>query len=85
VSSSLIEQLKSEREQIADVAAIYFLQPSAANIERIAQDCKKRLYRGFYINFISRIDRPLMEALAQELIQQGVPMAISQVSGMSSA
>ena len=29
---------------------------------------KKQLYRSFYINFVSRIERPLMEKFAQQLV-----------------
>lgn len=75
----VVGQLHSEREPITDVAAVYFVQPTQQNIERIALDCKNRLYRGFYINFISRIERPMLELLAQRMIEHHTVSAIKQV------
>ena len=40
--------LDSEREQIADVPAIYFVQPTAANVKRLGQDCARALYHSSF-------------------------------------
>ena len=36
--------LESDREQIADVPAVYFVRPTAANTSRIAADCASVTY-----------------------------------------
>lgn len=71
--------LHSEREPVPDAPAVYFVRPTEANINKIAEDCSKQLYRTAYVNFITRVERPLMEKLAQELVAtNSVPM-ISKV------
>ena len=59
--------LHTERETVQDAPAIYFVRPTEANIKRIVEDCAKQLYRNIYINFLTRIDRPMLEKLAQDL------------------
>ena len=44
--------LESEREQIPDVPAVYFVQPTARNVQKISQDLGKTLYE--VITFTSR-------------------------------
>jgi hypothetical protein len=60
--------IASEREAISDAPAVYFVRPTEENIDRISDDCAKRLYRSFYIHFASRIERPLLEKLARNLV-----------------
>lgn len=60
--------LHSEREAVADAPAVYFIKPTEANLKRVAEDCSKQLYRSVYLNFITRIDRNLLEKFAQDLV-----------------
>ena len=53
--------LHSDREAVPDAPAVYFVRPTETNLKRIAEDCAKNLYRSVYLNFITRIERPLLE------------------------
>ncbi|RHY30492.1 hypothetical protein DYB32_004277 [Aphanomyces invadans] len=57
--------LDSDREEIPDVPAIYFVQPTTANLQRIIQDCTKELYSSMHLNFVSPIPRDKLEAFAK--------------------
>eukprot|EP01041_Mallomonas_annulata_P003196 gene3196-6307_t len=71
--------INSDREAIPDAPAIYFIRPTEANIKRIAEDCAKNLYRYINLNFVTRIDRILMEKLSQELIATNSYSVISKI------
>ena len=43
--------LESEREQIPDVPAVYFVQPTARNVQRISHDLGKTLYESYHFHF----------------------------------
>jgi hypothetical protein len=49
--------LHSAREPIPDVPAIYFVQPTEDNIERICTDLKAGLYDSMHLNFSSELPR----------------------------
>ena len=67
--------INANREAVPDAPAVYFIRPTEANIRQIAEDCSKKLYRTIYLNFITRIDRPLLELLVKELVAvNGVSM-----------
>ena len=57
--------LHSEREAVPDAPAVYFVRPTEANLARIVDDCKKQLYRAVYLNFSTRVERPLLEVVMQ--------------------
>jgi hypothetical protein len=63
--------LKSEREPIPDVPAIYFCRPTKENLAVIAQDCAKGLYARAHLNFVTKLDRALMEDFAKLVVQTG--------------
>ena len=69
--------LDAEREAISDVPAIYFMQPTAANVKRLGDDCAKALYESYYINFTPAVPRPLLEELAAATLKSD---SVSQVS-----
>ncbi|RIB08620.1 snare binding protein Sly1 [Gigaspora rosea] len=71
--------LRSERHPIADVPAIYFVEPTSENIQRISEDLAKNLYESYYINFLTTIARPLLEELATATIPNNTSNLISQV------
>jgi hypothetical protein len=72
-------QLHSEREPIPDAPVVYFVRPTEANIKRIADDCGKQLYRIAYVNFISRVDRSMLELLARELISVNAMSSVARI------
>ena len=71
--------LNSEREQISDAPAVYFMKPTENNIKRLIEDCSKRLYRSFYVHFITKIDRTLLEFLAKQLVATNSVPLISKI------
>jgi len=56
--------ISSERESIPDVPAVYFVEPTRSNIETIASDCARRLYSRVHLNFVTKLDRSIMEEFA---------------------
>ncbi|GAA5937086.1 syntaxin-binding protein [Sporobolomyces koalae] len=72
-------QLHSERPALPDVPAIYFVSPSSANIQRIAQDLKKGLYASTYVNFTSALSRTLLEEFAETVAKDGTVEGVEQV------
>eukprot|EP00605_Chrysophyceae_sp_TOSAG23-4_P002225 GSChrysophyteH1.ASY1.ANO1.2468.1 assembled CDS len=71
--------LHSEREAVPDAPAVYFVRPTEANVKRIAEDCKKKLYRAVYLNFVTRIDKSLLESLAQSLVASNSVGSVVQI------
>jgi len=71
--------LNSEREPIPDVPAIYFCRPTKENLAIIAQDCAKGLYQRAHLNFVTKLDRALMEDFAKLVVQTGSLETIASV------
>lgn len=71
--------LHSDREAIPDAPAIYFVRPTIENVKRIAEDCSKQLYRSIYLHFLTRLERPIMEQLAHDLVASNSVSMISKV------
>ena len=71
--------LNSEREPIPDVPAIYFCRPTKENLAIIAQDCAKGLYGRAHLNFVTKLDRSLMEEFAKLVVQSGSLESIASV------
>ena len=71
--------LHAEREPIPDVPAVYFCRPTKENLAIIAQDCAKGLYARSYLNFVTKLDRSLMEEFAKLVVQSGSLETIASV------
>ncbi|GKV24187.1 hypothetical protein SLEP1_g33827 [Rubroshorea leprosula] len=56
--------IDKERKPVHDVPAVYFIQPTQSNIQRVIADASRSLYDSFHLNFSSSIPRPLLEDLA---------------------
>ncbi|KAJ3214255.1 Vesicle trafficking between the ER and Golgi [Dinochytrium kinnereticum] len=74
-----IRSLRSERQPIPDVPAVYFLTPTPDSIKALGDDFAKGLYDTYYINFTSALSRPLLEELATAAIAANVSAKIAQV------
>eukprot|EP01054_Gregarina_sp_Poly1_P009909 Gregarina_sp_Poly_1__9908@NODE_648_length_6971_cov_93_460892_g486_i1_p2_GENE_NODE_648_length_6971_cov_93_460892_g486_i1NODE_648_length_6971_cov_93_460892_g486_i1_p2_ORF_typecomplete_len642_score90_18Sec1/PF00995_23/7_1e96Oscp1/PF10188_9/0_12_NODE_648_length_6971_cov_93_460892_g486_i123404265 len=59
--------LHSERYPVSDAAAIYFVEPNSENFERITQDVRNRLYKSYYIEFITPIRDDQLKEFAQKI------------------
>lgn len=71
--------LDSEREPIPDVPVVYFCRPTKQNLARIAQDSANRLYGKAHLNFVTKLDRTLMEEFAKLVVQSGSLDTIASV------
>jgi len=45
------------------------VEPTRSNLSIIAQDCAKRLYSKVHLNFVTKLDRGLMEEFAKTVVQ----------------
>ncbi|CAI9104823.1 OLC1v1003587C1 [Oldenlandia corymbosa var. corymbosa] len=68
-----------DRKPVVDVPAVYFLQPTPNNIQRIISDAAKSLYDSFHLNFSSSVPRPLLEDLAAGTVNSDSIHRISKV------
>ena len=71
--------LDSDREVIGDVPAIYFMQPTMANVKRLGVDTARGLYESYYVNFTPAVPRPLLEELAASTLETDSVAHISRV------
>ncbi|RKP07225.1 Sec1-like protein [Thamnocephalis sphaerospora] len=71
--------LQSGRAPIPDVPAIYFVEPTEENVERISKDIANGIYDQYYLNFSTGLSRDLLERLAAETVQAG-PEAAGRVA-----
>ncbi|KAL6522493.1 Vesicle trafficking between the ER and Golgi [Orobanche minor] len=71
--------LDKDRNPVHDVPAVYFLQPTPANVQRVISDATRALYDSFHLNFSSSIPRPLLEVLATGTINSDSIQRISKV------
>ncbi|KAL3803020.1 hypothetical protein HJC23_011643 [Cyclotella cryptica] len=63
--------LHSDREPIPDVPAVYFVTPTKENLDRIARDCSRSLYKCARIHLASRLNRSQMEEFARLVVNTG--------------
>jgi len=71
--------LKSDRDPVDEIAAVYFIMPTHENITRIAKDLADGLYESYYINFIAPIPRHLLEDLATSALEANAQQFISKI------
>ncbi|KIW07838.1 uncharacterized protein PV09_01756 [Verruconis gallopava] len=71
--------LNSRRAAISDVPAIYFVEPTKANLDIILSDLKAGLYSPIHLDFTSSVPRPLLEEFASEVAAANVAESISSV------
>jgi len=70
---------KSNRDQVPDVAAVYFVAPTEENVARLCKDMEANLYDTYYFNFISAIPRRLLEDLASSALHANVEAKINKI------
>lgn len=71
--------LETERDAIPDVPAIYFVEPTAANVRRIVADAAHGLYSALHLNFASPLSREMLELLARLAVEAGCTAKIAKV------
>ncbi|KAL3791972.1 hypothetical protein ACHAWO_011227 [Cyclotella atomus] len=63
--------LHSDRDPIPDVTAVYFVLPTKENLDRIARDCSRNLYKSAKIASCGRMERRTMEEFAGLVVTTG--------------
>ena len=71
--------ISSKRDPVRDTPAIYFVQPTRANVDLILHDLSLHLYSSFHLHFSTSIPRPLLEHLASKSADQGTSGRIAKV------
>ncbi|KAL4392601.1 hypothetical protein AHAS_Ahas03G0361400 [Arachis hypogaea] len=71
--------IDKDRNPVHDVPAVYFVQPTPNNINRILSDASRSLYHSFHLNFSTSIPRPLLENLASGTLASDSIQRISKV------
>nr|XP_016491716.1 PREDICTED: SEC1 family transport protein SLY1-like [Nicotiana tabacum] len=71
--------IDKDRKPVHDVPAVYFVQPTHPNVQRIVANASNSLYDSFHLNFSSSIPRPLLEDLASGTINSESIERISKV------
>ena len=67
------------REKIADVPAVYFLQPTQENVRMISEDMSKDLYESYWFNFTRTLPRSSLEELATNAVKHKVQNKVRKV------
>ncbi|KAF5727116.1 SEC1-family transport family protein [Tripterygium wilfordii] len=71
--------IDKDRKPVHDVPALYFVQPTPINIQRIVADASCSLYDSFHLNFSSSIPRPLLEDIASGTLNSDSVNRIAKV------
>ncbi|EFH60352.1 ATSLY1 [Arabidopsis lyrata subsp. lyrata] len=71
--------IDKDRRPVHDVPAVYFVQPTESNIQRIIADASRSLYDTFHLNFSSSIPRKHLEELASGTLKSGSVEKVSKV------
>ncbi|KAI8883816.1 Sec1-like protein [Backusella circina FSU 941] len=71
--------LSQERAALADVPAVYFVEPTLENVKKICEDLNRNLYDSYYVNFCSTIPRPILEEFATNTITDNTSDMVNQV------
>ncbi|KAF8049705.1 hypothetical protein N665_2142s0008 [Sinapis alba] len=81
LNSSIDKKLltnKTKRDDVPDVA-IYFVQPTESNIQKIVADASSSPYVPFHLNFSSSIPRTLLHSLASQTLSSGSVARLAKV------
>ncbi|CAI5503945.1 unnamed protein product [Closterium sp. Naga37s-1] len=69
----------AERQPIPDVPAVYFLQPTAGNMQRLVLDATRGTYDKMHLNFTSSVPRLLLEDLAAGTLKANALHRVARV------
>ncbi|KAJ6247736.1 sec1 family domain-containing protein [Anaeramoeba flamelloides] len=71
--------IKSKRESIKDVPAIYFVAPTEENLSLIIEDFSNDLYDNYYLNFNPHIRKGSLQSLARSLVDLNMIDKVSSI------
>jgi sec1 family domain-containing protein 1 len=67
------------RDAIPDVTAVYFVQPTSANVRLVVDDAASGKYRDFALHFAAPVPRPLLETMARGCVESGCVARVRRV------
>ena len=70
VGITSMELISKKRAPISSVDAIYLVEPTEENLNRIASDCGEGVYDNVYINFLSCVSKNVLEQFAGMVARQ---------------
>ncbi|KAJ7549979.1 hypothetical protein O6H91_07G077100 [Diphasiastrum complanatum] len=76
---TLCLMIDNERQNIPDAPAIYFVQATISNIQKIILDASRGIYESLHLNFASSLPRSLLEELATGTLKNDATHRISKV------
>lgn len=71
--------LEADRQPIPDVPAVYLVQPSTPNAERIVADAAAGLYEAMHLNFTSSLPSRTLESIAAGTVRAGAAHRIAKL------
>lgn len=71
--------LHSDRQPVQDVAALYLVEPTSENVQRIARDCAAGLYDSMYLNWSSSIAQEQLHMLASAVAEADAAQRVVKV------
>uniref|UniRef100_A0A7S0RXY2 SM/Sec1-family protein n=1 Tax=Chlamydomonas leiostraca TaxID=1034604 RepID=A0A7S0RXY2_9CHLO len=71
--------LEADRQPIPDVPAVYLVQPSTSNIDRIIADAAGSLYESMHLNFTSSLPSRLLEQLASGAVRSNAVSKVNKI------
>ncbi|KAL7711653.1 Sec1 family protein [Entamoeba marina] len=77
---TLMLQIDASRQSIDDVPAIYFIQPTKENIEKVLKDINKQMYSSFTLCFTNQLPNGQLELLAEKTCETGTNDLIEKIT-----
>ena len=71
--------LHADRQPVQDVAALYLVEPSPENVQRIARDCSAGLYDSMHLNWSSSISQEQLHSLATAVAEADAGQRVAKV------
>ncbi|KAL3128291.1 Sec1 family [Cryptosporidium hominis] len=72
-------QLNTQKSNIPEVPALYFIKPTEENIDKLCDDLRNLYYESYYVNFISPCTDKLLEYFAKKALETGNANRITKV------
>ncbi|KAF1939428.1 SEC1 family transport protein-like protein SLY1 [Clathrospora elynae] len=71
--------INTTRSPIPGVPVVYLIEPTAENLAILTSDLQRGLYENAHVNFLGKIDRPLLEEFAAQTVASGTAEHIAQL------
>lgn len=71
--------INSKREAVPDIPAIYVVEPTEENFQKIAEDAMSGIYDYFFVNFTRQVTREQLDSFAMEITKANAVHKICKV------